>query len=375
MRPEALVGKGFSISCIRLLHPAAGPAGNRSATENRMTLARPRYRGVFSTLAVLLPSPAAAHVKWFTSTDVRDATLALPVVLSPVFLGVLGVFTALVLAGFVLDGLVARAVPAWIGSGTRFARTEERLVRGAAGGYFIYVAAYGTVLLTPELRDHAPWIAIVQFLIAVSLLWRPTCAIAAVGIVILYAASVAQYGVFHLTDYLFLLTLAFYLASLTFAGWRGAGWREPILVGGLAFSLAWTAIEKFLYPQWTIAVIALHPSIGMGLPPALVTVIAGFVEFTLAFYLVTGRGLLRLGGFGYLLIFAAAMPVFGRLDVFGHLVIIATLLIVMLRGVTPMQQAMHRRGAGVLAGAGWITVLYLLTLSGFFAAYYALQQT
>ena len=48
-----------------------------------------------------------------------------------------------------------------------------------------------------------------------------------------------------------------------------------------------------------------------------VVVIAGFVEFTLAFYLVTGRGLLRVGGVGYMLIFLGAMSPFGKLDIFG----------------------------------------------------------
>lgn len=160
-----------------------------------------------------------------------------------------------------------------------------------------------------------------------------------------------------------------------------------MLVAGLAFSLTWTAIEKFLYPQWTDAVVTTHPSIGLGLPLGFLLVLAGFIEFTLAFYLVTGRGLLRLGGLGYALIFAAAMPPFGRLDVFGHLTIIAVLCIVILHGSTPMQHRMHlsrgsrdREGprhlarAGI-ADAGWIMLLYLGTLIVFFAAYYMLQRS
>ena len=68
---------------------------------------------------------------------------------------------------------------------------------------------------------------------------------------------------FHLVDYVFMLTLALYLASLSLDCPRLAGARERVLSAGLACSLAWTAIEKFLYPQWTDAVIAAHPAIAM----------------------------------------------------------------------------------------------------------------
>ena len=321
------------------------------------------------------PPFAQAHVKWFTPTDVHDAPVALSVVLSPVFLASLALFSFLVLFGFLLDGWVARRWPGILSSGLKHGAIEERLVRVAAGAFFVCVSDTGGVILTPELRSPAAWLGVVQFLIAFFLIWRRTCGLAGLGVLILYADAILRYGIFHLVDYVFFPCLALYFVSLSWdAGWLRRV-REPVLVGGLAFGLAWTAIEKFLYPQWTDAVIATHPSIGMGLPDGLVVVIAGFVEFTLAFYLVTGRGLLRLGGAGYALIFIAAMPPFGKLDVFGHLVIVAILSIVVLRGTTPMQTGLHRRGQGLAADAGWILGLYLLSLGGFFAMYYAMQRT
>ena len=330
---------------------------------------------VLLATVLLRPGAAAAHVKWFTPTDVRTAPVPFAAVLSPTFLSVMGLFLLLLLLGFLLDGWIARRWPGWLGSGLSHAATEQRLVRAAAGAYFICASAAGRMILTPELVTHAPWVATTQFLIAFFLVWRRTCILSGLGVLVLYLDAMRRYGVFHLVDYLFLLCLAFYLASLSLRSARLAWLREPLLTGGLAFSLAWTAIEKFLYPQWTIAVIATHRSIGMGLPVTLVTVIAGFVEFTLAFYLVTGRGLLRLGGAAYAMIFLAAMPAFGGLDVFGHLVILATLTIVVLRGMTPMQQRLHLAGRGIVLDAGWIGLLYLLTLALFFAAYYAMQRT
>lgn len=322
-----------------------------------------------------VPEVAHAHVKWFTPTNVHDTPQALSVVLSTTFLGVLGVSSLLVLFGFLLDGGIARRWPGLLSSGLAYGALEERLVRAAAGAYFVCASDAGGFILTPELKSHAPWLGVVQFLIALFLIWRPTCVLAGVGILVLYADAVVRYGIFHMTDYVFILCLAVYLASLSLRSSWLRGMREPLLVGSLAFGLAWTAIEKFLYPQWTAAVIATHPSIGMGLPTPFVTVVAGFVEFTLAFYLVTGRGLLRLGGVGYALIFIAAMPAFGKLDVFGHLVIIAILGIVVLRGMTPMQNRLHLAGRGLVADSAWIVLLYLLSLGVFFAMYYAMQRT
>ena len=322
-----------------------------------------------------LARTAHAHVKWCTATNVHDAPLALHRVLSPVFLTALAGFTAMVLLGFGLDGWVARRWPERLASASSRGALDERLVRAAAGAYFIYASIAGTMILTPELTTHAAWIPVMQFLIALFLVWRPTCLLSGLGILVLYLDAVRQYGLFHLTDYVFLLCLAIYLGLVSRPALALARVREALLVGGLAFSLAWTAIEKFLYPQWTDAVIAMHPSIGLGLPDGIVVVIAGFVEFTLAFYLVTGRGLLRLGGAGYALIFIAAMPPFGRIDVFGHLVVLATLGIVVMRGTTPMQERVHLAGQGVAVDAAWIATLYLMSLGLFFAAYYAMQRS
>ena len=323
-----------------------------------------------------LSDTAHAHVKWCTVTNVHDMPLAPRSVLSTIFLSVLAGFTLMVLLGFSLDGWIVRRWPRRLSNGgAARGAIRDRLIRAAAGAYFIYASVVGTIILTPELTTRATWVPIVQFLIALFLIWRPTCLLSGLGILVLYVDAVRQYGLFHLTDYVFLLCLAVYLGLVSLPASRLTRMREPLLVGSLAFSLAWTAIEKFLYPQWTDAVIAMHPSIGLGLADNIVVVIAGFVEFTLAFYLVTGRGLLRLGGAGYALIFIAAMPPFGKIDVFGHLVVIATLGIVVLGGTTPMQERVHLAGHAVAVDAAWITMLYLLSLMLFFAAYYAMQRT
>ncbi len=172
---------------------------------------------------------------------------------------------------------------------------------------------------------------------------------------------------------MFFPALALYLISLALPKWRLAAIREPLLTGALAFSLAWTAIEKFVYPQWTHAVVATHTNIAFGLPVPFVVIVAGFVEFTLAFYLIVGRGLMRIGAAIYAIIFIAAMPSFGKLDVYGHLIIVATLFITMLRGATPFQRFWHREHGTLLVDAACTMALYWTALVLFFAAYYGLQ--
>ena len=343
--------------------------------KDKRTLARTVTLLIGSVPLLGLATAASAHVKWFTHTDGRDRPVAPSVLLTPTFGAVLCVALLLVFAGFLLDGWIAKRWPHLLKVGRTTEAFEQRVIRAAAGAYFIFLSSLGGIILTPDLRSAGTWLPVVQFLTALCLVWRRTCIAAGAAILILYGYAIAEFGIFHLVDYVFMLTLSIYLASLSLPWARLASARERILSGGLAFSLAWTAIEKFLYPQWTEAVIATHPVIAMGVPTSLVVVIAAFVEFTLAFYLITGRGLLRVGGVGYMLIFLGAMSPFGKLDIFGHLVIVAILLITVLRGTTAMQDAFYWSKRGAVFNAAWITAVYVVSLPMFLAAYYAVQLT
>lgn len=333
--------------------------------------------GIASGFVLLagFPSTASAHVKWFTHANVHDATVRPSVLLSPIFAAIFAAAIVLVFAGFLLDGWIATRWPEALKLGGGMRDFEERLIRAATGAYFIFTSSVGGIILTPDLHSDAAWIPALQFGLAVCLIWRRSCIVAGTIIIFLYGYAVHRYGVFYLVDYLFMPALAVFLASLSLPWPRLTRHREVILSAGLAFSLAWTAIEKFLYPQWTDAVITTHPIIGMGEPMPWVVVIAGFIEFTLAFYMITGRGLLRIGGIGYIVVFMGAMAPFGKLDIFGHLIIVAILLITVLRGTTAMQDAFHWRGRGTVFNAAWITALYPVSMALFFAAYYALQRT
>lgn len=330
----------------------------------------------------LVPARALAHVKWFCSVaDVTQPPAALGRVLTPLFGLVGGCFLLMVFMGFLLDGSVARRWPRMASSGTLHAGTEERLVRLATGGYFLLLWDKGAVvlwerggaILTPELLASVGWMGALQFIIAASVGWRRGCLFAAAGILILYGYGIMQFGVFHMTDYVFFPGIAAYLA-LTWAGTPGAlRWRVPLLSGGLAFGLMWTAVEKFVYPLWTLDVVAQHPDLAFGFPWPFVVVVAGFVEFTLAFYLVTGRGLVRFGAAAYAAIFIAAIPEFGHLDAVGHIPIVGILAVVCLRGGSPLQRLLRLWERGTAANAALVSGLYVASLAGFFGLYYGLQ--
>lgn len=330
----------------------------------------------------LAPAAASAHVKWFcSSVDVTRPPVPMGQVLTPLFGGVCCGFLLLVFVGFLVDGGVARRWPLLASSGRTHADTEERLVRLAAGSYFLLLWDKGAVvlwerggaILTPELMASLGWIGALQFAIALAVAWRRGCLLAALGICVLYGYGIAQFGVFHMTDYVFFPGIACYLA-LTAVGTPGAlRLRVPLLAGGLAFGLMWTSVEKWVYPQWTLDVVAVHPDLAFGLPRQFVVVVAGFVEFTLAFYVMTGRGLVRFGAAAYAAIFIAAIPEFGHLDAVGHIPVVGILAVVCLRGASPLQRLLgvieRRPAANALA----ISAMYLASLTAFFGMYYGLQ--
>lgn len=321
-------------------------------------------------------------MKWFAPiADVTAPPDALSTVLTPVFGLILLSFLLLVFFGFLLDGVIARRWPRLASSGQFHSGTEERLVRLATGAFFLLLwdkGAFvswekGTAILTPELMANGAWIGWLQFTIAVSVAWRPSCVVAAAGICALYGYGIVHFGIFHMTDYVFFVGIAAYLL-LTAIGTPGAfRLRVPLLSGGLAFSLMWTAVEKFVYPKWTLFVVAQHPDLAFGFPWGFAVTVAGFVEFTLAFYVMTGRGLVRFGAAAYASIFIAAIPEFGHLDAVGHIPIVGILSVVALRGSSPLQRLVGVQARGPLANAAAISGFYLASLVVMFALYYGLQ--
>jgi hypothetical protein len=273
--------------------------------------------------------------------------------------------------GFVADGWVAKRWPVVKAAGASYVELHEKWVRVGIGAFLLCMWTIGLDILTPELHTKAAWVFTVQFISAFCVVWRRTCVVSAAGICVLYLYGVTQYGFFHMLDYVYFLGIAVFLAGVSIL--RLSRVRVSAMTACLAFSIMWTAIEKFVYPQWTEQVLVTHGHMAMGIPFGIFVVIAGFVEFTLAFYLATGRGMLRLGTLILLIVFIAAMPEFGRRDVVGHLPLVAILGVPLMGGNSALQRFWRLPGRGIVVNAVAACVLFAVSLSLFFLAYYGVQ--
>jgi hypothetical protein len=232
-------------------------------------------------------------------------------------------------------------------------------------------------VLTPELLVQATWLGWLQLATGVMVVFRRTCPLGALGMFALYALGVAQYGLFHMMDYTIFVGLGGYLAlTHPFFDRRPAWqqWRVPLIAATLGFSLMWTGIEKFLYPAWAAVVLAAHPIITASFPASFVIVAAGFVEFSVAFYLLVGRSLLRVDAAIVIVVLLAAVPEFGALDTVGHIPFVAMLLVLVLHGPSRLQQLAYPRQAGAVTTAAWTAALYILCFATVMAMYYGLQK-
>ncbi len=324
-----------------------------------------------SAIAGLLPGRAWAHVKWFAPYDVSSSPIPITEVITPHFLLVLTAFALLVFGGFLLDRLAARVS---VRNMMQYENAEEHLLRAGLGAFFMALFAVGETILTPELRTTAGWVPWLQFGIAASMLSTRSCALGGIGILALYCFGIVEYGVFHLTDYSMFLGLAAYMGLTSSASERLRAVRMPILCVTVCGSLMWASIEKWVYPQWTFPILEARPYLTLGVPPDDFMVVAGFVEFALAFYILTGFGLLRLGVFALAAIFVAAIADFGRTDAIGHMPTITSLVAIFLHGPTPLHHWLHAAKRGILIEAGKVTVSFTTAIIVFFVVYYGMQH-
>lgn len=314
--------------------------------------------------------PAWSHVKWFAPFDVAEAPMSANRVLAPHFLQTFVAFGLLVFAGFLVDRLVARSRrPGVSGTG----ELEERLLRAGTGAFFMALFTAGGVILTPELKTGAEWPAWLQLGIAASMFSARSCVLGAVGILALFGYGAAQYGAFHIADYPLFLGLAAFMALTSSRSEQLRAWRMPIVYVSACGSLMWSTIEKWAYPHWFFPLLEERPHLAFGLPFEDFVMAAGFVEFALAFYILTGLGLLRLGIAALGLIFAAAILDFGKLDAIGHLPILAGLAAMYVHGPTRLHHWLHDARRNLFTEAGRAGVGFAAAIGVFAAAYYSLQ--
>jgi hypothetical protein len=279
-------------------------------------------------LTIGWPLAAAAHVKWFAPYDVPGQPRILPDVFKIIFWQpASAALLAFVLTAYLERSRLGSAILAALDRLTEWFRPRvDDLYRAGTAAFFIALWALGGIILTPELKTDSPSIPLLQLAIAAGMFWRPTMVLSALGIVVLYAIGLANYGLFHMLDYPIFLGLAAYLAC--------SGLQiEPFGVRPLdiarwaaGLTLMWASVEKWAYPEWTFPLLKSDPSLAMGFYIDYYMSAAGVVEFSLALGLLWSPLVRRLSALVLIAMFTTAVVPFGKIDAIGHSMIIVILI-------------------------------------------------
>ena len=215
-------------------------------------VSRPSFKPIVGALVavvgLLISGEASAHVKWFCAFNVAGQPRGLENVLCPDFERLTGLAIVVLLAGCILERtVIGEAILRALDRVTSGLHSNtEVLLRGICGGFFVALWAMGGVLLTPELKTSSTGVPWLQLAIATGMLWRSTLPLSALGIVVLYAIAIRNYGVFHLMDYPILLGVAAYL-TLTGLQRTLFGMRPlDVVRWSAAITLMWASIRSGL---------------------------------------------------------------------------------------------------------------------------------
>lgn len=140
--------------------------------------------------------------------------------------------------------------------------------------------------------------------------------------------ALTEYDFFHLLDYLALgVAVAGYLVL---AASKNEGWRKhrfEVRRWGGAIALMWLSLEKFAYPEWFYPLVLEKPFLTYGMPRDVFIPMAGVAEF-LGFGLLWTPLVRRLSAISLFVIFNAAVYPFGRIDLVGHALIMAIIIVI-----------------------------------------------
>lgn len=330
---------------------------------------------LFGIFLTTISEGALAHVKWFVPYEMQNGPLPLDVIVNTQFVVLFALSIIVVFGSYVADGIYHQFTGLWrnrieyVKNNLLFFDSFE-LIKIALAIFFASIAVSGFIL-TPELKHETGWIPFVQIFMVVCLFYKKTIWLSGVGIIFLFSYSVIHYSLFHLSDYIIFIGFALFLILSGSSNQKILNYRLPLLYASLSVTLLWASIEKFTFPEWSITLISQHPEITFGIEPSLFICIAGFVEFTLAFMILTGRLLVLVSAFILFCMFVAAIAEFGLIDAIGHLPIISALVVIMLEGQQKYMVNFTTRFS-VFGLAVSSTGIFIMMLVAFFSLYYGI---
>jgi hypothetical protein len=261
-----------------------------------------------------------------------------------------------------------------------FDNAANYIMRAAAGIFFLALFSWWALgigqgfYLTPELKTASPVVPWIQLIMALAVISRYTVFLTGLGVFALYIAAAFNYGIFHMLDYMIFLGIGYYLTVSQTKS-------KPLLKSGFivlfactGLTLIWAAVEKFAYSHWTIAVLADKPHVTMGMSPPIFMKVSGFVEFFVTFILLGAVSVVgRLISLGFMSVFVLAVYEFGVLDAVGHLMIVAILWVLIVRGPTDARNMLVLPDKSLFTEAYFMTGLYFLAFVMIFILYYGIH--
>ena len=336
---------------------------------------------LFSLLAVII-QPASGHVKWFSPYDTTEPPLSLYEVTSiPYFWLVFAISYAFIFFMVFIDTqteTLNRYIDAY-----RYKALKKlpddfsyRVFTLTLIIFFACVWAIGGITLTPELKHSSLLVASIQVLILVALMTRTTAKYAGFGIIALWLYAITNYGLFHLADYMIFLGIALFMIKGHHPSqFKAKAFSFFMLYLAISWTLQWASVEKWIYPTWSYPLLEEKPYLSMGFSKEIFMVMAGFVEFTLAFLLIalTGTGFIvttvALAG-----VFILAIIDFGKVDAIGHLAIIVSLYLMAIMGPCRLNYFFAGLSNQPAKRAFKVSICYLFALIFFTLIYYGLQK-
>ena len=325
---------------------------------------------------------ANAHVKWFFDYDVTKPPTPIGEVLDGTFVKLFLISVACCYVFFLVDRYIyEEGILAEFDKKLKlFDNAANYIMRAAAGVFFLslfgwWALGYGqSFYLTPELKTDSPIIPWIHLIMAFAVISRFTVFITGLGVFFLFIAAGFQYGIFHMLDYLIFLGIGFYLtvSQTKVKGLLKASFIALFACSGL--TLIWAAVEKFAYADWTIAVLADKPNITMGMSPQMFMKVSGFIEFFVTFILLGAVSVVgRLISLVFMSVFVLAVFEFGMVDAVGHLMIVAILWVLIVRGPTDARNMLVLPDKSLFTEAYFMTGLYFLAFVMIFILYYGIH--
>jgi hypothetical protein len=335
------------------------------------------------TFVALAALSVDGHVKWFFDYDVTKPPTAIGDVLDGTFIKLFLLSALACYVFFLFDRYIFEE-----GLFEEFDRNLKRLdnaaqfiMRAATGIFFLclfgwWVFGYGeSFYLTPELKTASPFVPWVQLAIAVCVFSRYTVFAAGLGIFGLYIAAGRDYGLFHVLDYLIFAGIAYFLLLVGSSSKRILKSGFVVLFACTGLTLIWAAVEKFAYAHWTMSVLESRPHMLMGMSPPVFMKVSGFVEFFVTFILLGAVSVVgRLIALGLMSVFVLAVFEFGMVDAIGHLMIVAILWVLVVRGPTDARYMLVLPDKSLFTEAYFMTGLYFLAFVMIFVLYYGIHH-